>query len=222
MFDYLSDIMVELGYPALSSDFNLIFISIITVFAVIIVGLFVLIAVSPNKAKSIINKILQGFGVIPVLKKRTTVIRESSDKIVDDFSIQFSYLAENKMISFFAVILAFLSQITHWLSILFILHSINILISVDQVAAVNFLGGTVDLIPVGVPGMAGLKEISLSVFIEYGLDIEKSLALSGAILVQLVKFYFLIIVGLIVYILGKTRLTTSDKKKNSNQNELPK
>ncbi|MHA2345368.1 MAG: hypothetical protein ACXACP_01480, partial [Candidatus Hodarchaeales archaeon] len=58
------------------------------------------------------------------------------------------------------------------------------------------------------------------VFIEYGLDIEKSLALSGAILVQLVKFYFLIIVGLIVYILGKTRLTTSDKKKNSNQNEL--
>jgi uncharacterized membrane protein YbhN (UPF0104 family) len=124
------------------------------------------------------------------------------------------------MISFFAVILAFLSQITHWLSILFILHSINILISVDQVAAVNFLGGTIDLIPVGIPGMAGLKEISLSVFIEYGLDIEKSLALSGAILVQLVKFYFLIIVGLIVYILGKTRLTTSDKKKNSNQNEL--
>ena len=210
MFDYLSDILVELGYPPLSSDFNLIFVSIISLLALLIVSLFILIALSPNKAKAVINTVLQSLGVIPMMKERTTELRESSDRIVDDFSIQFTYLAKNKMISFLAVFLAFLSQIAHWMSILLVLHSINILISLDQVAAINFLGGTVDLIPIGIPGMAGLKEISLSVFIEYGLDIEKGLALSGAILVQLVKFYFLIIVGLIVYILGKTRVIDSE------------
>jgi uncharacterized protein (TIRG00374 family) len=218
MFDYLSDILVELGYPPLSSDFNMIFVFFITFLTLFIVILFVLIALTPNKAKAVINVVLQSFGVIPFLKERKTSLRESSNKMVDDFSIQFTYLAKNKMISFFAVFLAFMSLIAHWLSILLVLHSIDILISIDQVAAINFLGGTVDLIPVGIPGMAGLKEISLSVFIEYGLDIEKSLALSGAILVQLVKFYFLIIVGLIVYILGKTRIRESDSKNESFQN----
>ncbi|MHA1542739.1 MAG: hypothetical protein ACTSQH_07160, partial [Candidatus Hodarchaeales archaeon] len=90
----------------------------------------------------------------------------------------------------------------------------SIPISLDQVAAVNFLGGTVDLIPLGIPGMAGLKEITLSVFIEVGLGISTDIALSGAILVQLIKFYFLILVGLVVYVIGKTRIATREITSN--------
>ena len=81
--------------------------------------------------------------------------------MIDDFSVQFSYLAKNKAVSMIALILAFFSQVAHWISILLLLHSVDVLIALDQVAAVNFLAGTVDLIPVGIPGMAGLKEISL-------------------------------------------------------------
>ena len=114
-------------------------------------------------AKRVLNIILQGFGSLPLIGSRISSNRLTSDKLVDDFSLQFTYLAKNKLTSLVALILAFFAQIAHWLSILLILHSVNILISLDQVAAVNFLGGTVDLIPVGIPGMAGLKEISLSV-----------------------------------------------------------
>ena len=210
MFEYLSAILVELGYAPLPEDFNLIFIIIISIVTLLIVSIFVLIALRPNVAKRILNTILKGFGSSPLLKRRINSEKLSSDNIVDDFSVQFTYLAKNKLISLLALILAFFAQVAHWLSILLILHSVDILISLDQVAAVNFLGGTVDLIPVGIPGMAGLKEISLSVFIEYGLSISTDKALSGAILVQLVKFYFLIMVGLIVYILGKTRVNSQN------------
>ncbi|MHA1996059.1 MAG: lysylphosphatidylglycerol synthase transmembrane domain-containing protein [Candidatus Hodarchaeales archaeon] len=210
MFEYLSSILMELGYSPLPNGFNVAFVSIISIMTLIIVSLFILIALSPNMAKRILNIILQGFGSLPLIGSRISSNRLTSDKLVDDFSLQFTYLAKNKLTSLVALILAFFAQIAHWLSILLILHSVNILISLDQVAAVNFLGGTVDLIPVGIPGMAGLKEISLSVFIEYGLSISTDKALSGAILVQLVKFYFLIVIGIIVYILGKTRVNTQD------------
>ncbi|MHA2108656.1 MAG: lysylphosphatidylglycerol synthase transmembrane domain-containing protein [Candidatus Hodarchaeales archaeon] len=210
MFEYLSSILMELGYSPLPNGFNVAFVSIISIMTLIIVSLFILIALSPNMAKRILNIILQGFGSLPLIGSRISSNRLTSDKLVDDFSLQFTYLAKNKLTSLVALILAFFAQIAHWLSILLILHSVNILISLDQVAAVNFLGGTVDLIPVGIPGMAGLKEISLSVFIEYGSSISTDKALSGAILVQLVKFYFLIVIGIIVYILGKTRVNTQD------------
>ncbi len=215
MFEYLSTILVELGYSPLPEGFNLTFIAIIILMTFLIICLFILIALNPNVAKRLLNFILKGFGSLPLIRNRIDPNKLSSDKLVNDFSLQFSYLAKNKLISLLALILAFFAQVAHWISILLILHSVEILISIDQVAAVNFLGGTVDLIPVGIPGMAGLKEISLSVFIEYGLSISTDRALSGAILVQLVKFYFLIVVGLIVYILGKSRVTPHDLNRPS-------
>jgi hypothetical protein len=140
---------------------------------------------------------------------------EPSEKIIDDFSIQFTYLARNKFSSLIALILAFLSQIAHWISIFFILTSLGITITLDQVAAVNFLGGTIDFLPVGIPGMAGLKEITLSVFLDIGLGLGSTLAASGAILVQLMKFYFIIVVGLVVYVAGKSRIISHDLKEKT-------
>jgi uncharacterized protein (TIRG00374 family) len=210
MFDYLSDIAVELGYSPFPQDFNYVFVIFISLLSVFIVSLFVLIAMRPNIAKKLLNSIIKGISFIPFIGKyfRNT----TSDDMIDDFSIQFSFLAKRKNLSMIALILVFLAQIAHWVSILLILHSVDILIALDQVAAVNFLAGTVDLIPVGIPGMAGLKEISLSIFIEYGLGISTTEAFSGALLVQLVKFYFVIIVGLIAYAFGKTRIVKHNHK----------
>ncbi len=206
MFDYLSEISVELGYPPFPNDFNFVFVILISVMAGLVASLFILIAVKPNMAKKMLNSVIKGISVIPLVGKHFRTV--TSDKTIDDFSVQFSFLAKKKAITLIALVLAFLSQVAHWISILLLLHSVDILIALDQVAAVNFLAGTVDLIPVGIPGMAGLKEISLSVFIEYGLGISTIEAFSGALLVQLVKFYFVIIVGLVVYVLGKTHVTS--------------
>ena len=217
MFDYISDILVQLNYDPLPRDFNLVFIILISLMALLIIALFVLIAINPSKAKGFLSSLLIAFGRFPLIGKLTTNAAKSSDKVVDDFSVQFAYLARNKVISVVALGLSFLSQVAHWVSILLILLSINIPILLDQVAAVNFLGGTVDLIPLGIPGMAGLKEITLSVFIEVGLGISTDIALSGAILVQLIKFYLLIIVGLVVYVIGKTRVTAQKNPSESDK-----
>jgi len=64
--------------------------------------------------------------------------------------------------------------------------------------------------------MAGLKEITLSVFLDIGLGLGSTLAASGAILVQLMKFYFIIVVGLVVYVAGKSRITSRDLNESSN------
>jgi uncharacterized protein (TIRG00374 family) len=225
MFDYISQILVQLNYDPLPRDFNLVFVILISIIALFVISLFVLIAISPNKAKGLLSSLLNVFSNFPLIGKSAVNATTSSDKVVDDFSVQFAYLAQNKATSVIALGLSFLAQVAHWVSILLILLSVSIPISLDQVAAVNFLGGTVDLIPLGIPGMAGLKEISLSVFIEVGLGINTDIALSGAILVQLIKFYFLIIVGLVVYIIGKTHIakqaiTSNPKRKMKNNKSL--
>ncbi|MHA1972021.1 MAG: lysylphosphatidylglycerol synthase transmembrane domain-containing protein [Candidatus Hodarchaeales archaeon] len=215
---YLSDIVERRTGTALSSDFAVFFVLIISVLSIVVLGIFVLIAKSPKKANKVFTSILQKLVPVPLIGSHAKKAINPTEKMIDDFSVQFSYLAQNKKLSFLALVLSFLSQIAHWISIFFILHAIAIPILLDQVAAVNFLGGTVDFIPVGIPGMAGLKEISLSVFLKEVFpdpDGGSTLATSGAILVQLVKFYFLILVGIMVYIIGKSKITSEDLSKET-------
>lgn len=207
---YFSDVIEnEFGY-SLSEEVGISFIFIVSLISILVITLFILIAKSPNRAKKILLKILGGLALLPLIGEWVKSIMKPSEQMVDDFSVQFTYLAQNKSLSFLALILSFLSQIIHWIAIFVILQSIQVPILLDQVAAVNFLGGTVDIIPVGIPGMAGLKEISLAFFLEKGLGLIATEATAGAILVQIVKFYFLILVGILVYILGKSKVTSKE------------
>ncbi|MFX0086013.1 MAG: lysylphosphatidylglycerol synthase transmembrane domain-containing protein [Candidatus Hodarchaeota archaeon] len=207
---YFNDIIEnEFGYRV-SEEVGVSFVLIVSLISIFVILLFILIAKSPKKAKKVLLTILGGLAILPLISNWAKSVMEPSERMVDDFSIQFTYLAKNKFLSTIALTLAFVSQVTHWIAIFLILQSIHVPILIDQVAAVNFLGGTVDLIPVGIPGMAGLKEISLAFFLEKGLGLISTEATAGAILVQLVKFYFLIFIGIITYILGKTKVTAKD------------
>lgn len=213
---YFNEIISKMTGQSLSDEIALIFVVIISLLSLIIVIFFILIAKSPKTAKTIIKNILRIFSSFPLIGVTAKNAMEPSEKIIDDFSIQFAYLAKNKFSSLIALVLAFFSQVAHWVSIYFLLTSLSgITITLDQVAAVNFLGGTIDFLPVGIPGMAGLKEITLSVFLDIGLGLGSTLAASGAILVQLMKFYFVIIVGLLVYIIGKSKVTSQNLKEKS-------
>jgi uncharacterized protein (TIRG00374 family) len=211
MFSYLSDMLANLpGGQPLPEDFGIFFVTSISIISLIIVAFFSLIAISSNTAKKIVLILLKGLSVLPYIDSFAKKAMEPYEKIIENFSNQFKYLAQNKLLSFLVFLLTFFSQIAHWISIYFILHSIQIPILIDQVAAVNFLSGTADLIPVGIPGMAGIKEITLKFFLQFGLKLEDKLAWSGSILVQLIKVYFLVFVGILVYLIGKTRLTIQD------------
>jgi uncharacterized protein (TIRG00374 family) len=206
---YFNEIIENMTGQSLSDEVAIIFVIIISLISIIVIIFFILIAMTPNTAKAVVTFILRMVSFLPLIGTKAKNIVVPSEKIIDDFSIQFTYLAKNKFSSLIALILAFFSQIAHWISIYFILTSLTgITITLDQVAAVNFLGGTIDFLPVGIPGMAGLKEITLSVFLDIGLGLGSTLAASGAILVQLMKFYFIIIVGLLAYVAGKTKVSS--------------
>ncbi len=210
ILEYFSDILEnEYGQP-LSEEFAVIFILIITSISIFALIIFLIIAKSPKTVKRIFNSLFGAIGRTSSLKGWSENAKAASIDLIDDFSIQFTYLSQNKISSMFALILAFLSQMAHWIAILILLHSIQIPILLDQVAAVNFLAGTVDLIPVGIPGMAGLKEISLAFFLNKGLGLTSTIATAGAFLVQLAKFYFVILVGIIVYAMSKIQVTKKD------------
>jgi uncharacterized protein (TIRG00374 family) len=215
MLVYFSEIVENRTGQPLSSDLAVIFVIVISLLSITVIFFFILIAKAPNSAKKVIFFLSQTLKPVPFIGKVAENSMTPAEKIIDDFSVQFSYLAQNKLLSLTAFGLAFFSQIAHWVAIYLILHSIGIQILLDQVAAVNFLGGTVDFLPVGIPGMAGLKEITLTVFLESGLSLKTRKAAAGAILVQLVKFYFIIIVGIIAYMIGKTRVTSIDMKEQS-------
>ncbi|MFX1517081.1 MAG: YbhN family protein [Promethearchaeota archaeon] len=218
---YFSDIYKEITGQPLTNDMAISFTLIISSLAILVIIFFILIAKTPTTVKKIVLLIFKGLYPFPLIGNAAKNAVEPSKKIVDDFSIQFKFLAQNKSLTLVTLVLSFFSQITHWIAIFLILHSIGIPILLDQVVAVNFLGGTIDAIPIGIPGMAGLKEISLTVFLEnipgWVLPPTEKLekAATGAILVQLVKFYFLIIVGILVYIAGKTRVTSQDLKEGN-------
>ncbi|MFX1282180.1 MAG: lysylphosphatidylglycerol synthase transmembrane domain-containing protein [Promethearchaeota archaeon] len=215
MLKYFSNIIEHRTGQPLSDDVAIIFVLIISLLSILVIIFFILIAISPNMAKRVVTLILKALYPFPLVGRFAKDAIEPSEKIIDDFSIQFKYLAQNKLLSFVTLILAFFSQVAHWISIYLILHSIGIQILLDQVAAINFLGGTIDAIPVGIPGMAGLKEITLTVFLEMGLNLGTDTSAAGAILVQLVKFYFIIITGIFAYIAGKTRVTSKELKEIS-------
>lgn len=212
MLMYFSDIIENRTGEPLSNDVAIIFVVIISLLSLIVIIFFILVSKSPIIAKRVVIFVLKALSSFPLVGKFAKDAIEPGGKIIDDFSIQFTYLAQNKLLSLLALILAFLSQVAHWFAIYLILHAIGIQILLDQVAAINFLGGTIDAIPVGIPGMAGLKEITLTVFLEMGLNLGTETSAAGAILVQLVKFYFIIIAGILVYIAGKTRVTSKDLK----------
>ncbi|MFX0122777.1 MAG: lysylphosphatidylglycerol synthase transmembrane domain-containing protein [Candidatus Hodarchaeota archaeon] len=213
---YFNEIIENITGHSLSDEIAITFVLSICLLSLTVVIFFVLIAYSPRMAKTIMRYILRVFSSVPLIGTIAKNAIEPSEKVIDDFSQQFAYLATNKLSSLIALVLAFFSQIAHWISIYFILTSLNgITITLDQVAAVNFLGGTIDFLPVGIPGMAGLKEITLSVFLDIGLGLGSTLAASGAILVQLMKFYFIIVVGLVVYVAGKTKIDSYDLKERS-------
>ncbi len=210
MLMYFSDIIENRTGQPLSNDVAVTLVIIISLLSLIVIIFFILVSKSPIIAKKIVIFVLKALSSFPLVGKFAKDAIEPSGKIIDDFSIQFKYLAHNKLLSLLALILAFLSQVAHWVAIYLILHAIGIQILLDQVAAINFLGGTIDAIPVGIPGMAGLKEITLTVFLEMGLNLGTETSAAGAILVQLMKFYFIIIAGILVYIAGKTRVTSKD------------
>jgi uncharacterized membrane protein YbhN (UPF0104 family) len=213
---YFDDIVYNETNQHLPEDIAIGFTLTISLFAIIILALLFFIVKAPKATKNFITFLLSVIAYIPLIGKFAENAIEPSERIIDDFSTQLTYLAQNKFLSVIALVLAFFSQVAHWVSIYFILHSIQIPILLDQVAAVNFLGGTIDLIPIGIPGMAGLKEITLSVFLKSGLGLDSTLSFSGSILVQIVKFYFLIVVGILVYIVGKTRVSTYDLEERTN------
>lgn len=201
-----------LAFFNVSSDIAIYFVLIISLLSVAIVIFFILVAKSPKTMKRVVSFILGQISIVPLIGNSAQNAIEPSGKIIDDFSVQFTYLARNKLSSFIALILAFFSQVAHWIAIYFILTSIpKLTISLSQVAAINFLGGTVDFLPVGIPGMAGLKEIALSISLD-AILLNTELAASAAILLQLMKFYLVIVVGLLVYVIGKSRVTTHDLK----------
>ncbi|UCE13602.1 MAG: flippase-like domain-containing protein [Candidatus Heimdallarchaeota archaeon] len=203
-----------LAFFDVSSDVAIYFVVIISLLSIVVVTFFILVAKSPKTAKKAVLFILRQVSRVPLIGKSAENALEPSEKIIDDFSVQFTYLAKNKLASLSALILAFFSQIAHWLAIYFILTSLpDLTISLSQVAAINFLGGTVDFLPVGIPGMAGLKEIALSISLD-AILLDTDLAASAAILLQLMKFYLVIVIGLLVYVIGKSRVTTQDSKED--------
>ncbi|UCG03065.1 MAG: flippase-like domain-containing protein [Candidatus Heimdallarchaeota archaeon] len=213
---YFNEIIENITGQSISEEIAIIFAISISLLSLTVVIFFILIAKSPKAAKTVTKYILKVFMPVPLIGTMAKNAVDPSEKIIDDFSTQFAYLAEKKLSSLVALVLAFFSQIAHWMSIYFILISLSgITITLDQVAAVNFLGGTIDFLPVGIPGMAGLKEITLSVFLDIGLGLGSTLAASGAILVQLMKFYFIIVVGVLVYIAGKTKVASHELDEKS-------
>ena len=66
-------------------------------------------------------------------------------------------------------------------------------------ASVDFLSGTIDLIPIAIPGMEGIKEIGISELL-YRFGATQTQAFATAVIMSFLRFYLTVFLGLLFFL----------------------
>jgi len=139
-------------------------------------------------------------------------IQVGIEKNIMTYCDQFQALAKGKLSSLIAFISTFCAAITHWISVYFIVSSIGIgrgenpLLMFHTIAVIAFIAGTIELVPVTFAGMEALLTIANSSFYTSLPPGTAEHSLVAAVLIRLVKFYFIVFIGILLFALRKKKI----------------
>jgi len=176
----------------------LMLVALLVVLIIIVIEL-IIIFTNSQKLISLISKLRRFLRKVPVLKNHTSILEDIDDKI-HSLTQHFTYFFKNRklFLGYFAIVM--LSRVIIWLAIYVALLSIGLdMIPFMLVVIASIIIMLLAFIPLGIPGMEGIKEIVLSEIFLIVLDTREISAAAG--IISNVDFYFTVFVGAVLYIL---------------------
>ncbi|MFX0061315.1 MAG: YbhN family protein [Candidatus Hermodarchaeota archaeon] len=204
-------VVVAAGFTILLEDYiepwmGLVFILLIALFAVFLTCLIFSVYLRPQA-------VIRFFGSLPVLHNYKTTIQNA----VNDYNLSLSHLGKNKGKAILAFLCTFGTAIVSYFSGTLIIYSLDDSIPFLVVTVVIFLSGLLNLIPIPIPGMEGLREISVSWLFNVYKPGQPEKAAAASLLISLSSFYVVIIVGILVYLVTRGSFLREDFKTLSDQ-----
>lgn len=126
-------------------------------------------------------------------------LKEKTRSLIREFAAELSFLLKKPLKFGQALFWTECSLLIRWTSTYLLLISVGILGPYLALASVDFLSGTIDLIPIAIPGMEGIKEIGISELL-YRFGATKSQSFATAVLMSFLRFYLSIFLGLALFL----------------------
>ncbi|MEM3403052.1 MAG: flippase-like domain-containing protein [Nitrososphaeria archaeon] len=171
-------------------------ISSLLIFALSVLLLFI---VKPNISMRIgikIASLLDRF--IPKRWKKGSSIIELTGKAFSEFEKSMNVLKHGKTLISLSIIFAFLYWVFDVLVAYFVFSSLNFHVSFILIIAVYTIGISIQIIPIGIPGMVGFVETIMSgLYVISGIPLGLSVA--ATVMIRLVMMWFEALIGGLVF-----------------------
>ncbi|MFQ5979548.1 MAG: lysylphosphatidylglycerol synthase transmembrane domain-containing protein [Candidatus Heimdallarchaeota archaeon] len=175
-------------YFELPLSWALAFMIVTTSFISIMLLTVVVISLSPEKASRAAKQLLSGVAkVLPPVARRKSIWEDKLEMFIFDYHKNFKILAQHWKKAIAAGILIFASIIAGWINLYIYTVALSVDVEIWVMIAVSFMGSTLNSLPLGIPGMEGIKEIVVSESLRKFLSSHEAGAI--ALLYSFVKFY---------------------------------
>jgi len=174
----------------------LILLILLAVLLFVVIELMIIFTNS-QKLINFIGKVRRFLKKVPILKNHTRFLEDADDKI-HSLTKNFSYFFKNRTLFLRSLSIVMASRVVIWLAIYVALLSLGFNeIPFMLVIIASIIIMLLAFIPLGIPGMEGIKEVILSEIFVLSLGDR---VLSGAAgIMSNIDFYFTLIVGGLLY-----------------------
>ncbi len=187
---------------------GILFVTIIASFAVFAILFLLLIYLRPEIAIVFLNKLLDllGFILFP-FREGILYQKTNTRKFVSDYNTNLRLLASNPLMTFRAFLLSFLNAICNIAGASILVYAAGGTAPLAVIIVILFTSNTINLIPLGIPGMEGIKETVVATLYDKYEPFSRAGVIS--LLNSLNTFYIPVIIGIIFSMRSNSKNTDS-------------
>ncbi|MFQ5976939.1 MAG: lysylphosphatidylglycerol synthase transmembrane domain-containing protein [Candidatus Heimdallarchaeota archaeon] len=187
-------LVVLLDLDATAGFVFLGFVATLTVFVIVFLGL---VYKKPNIAISLLTRLISAAAaLIPPYKSKADSHKAAARQFVNDYTLNLQLLASHPRQASQAYLLAMLNVICGLSGATILVYAAGGNVPIWAILVIMFVSGTLNLIPLGIPGMEGIKETVITPLYQRYETFSKSGAI--ALLNSLNTLYMPVLVGLVV------------------------
>ncbi|MHA2367284.1 MAG: lysylphosphatidylglycerol synthase transmembrane domain-containing protein [Candidatus Hodarchaeales archaeon] len=197
----------------LDPTIGLYFMAFIAILTALVILFLALIYAKPNIATGFLTRGISVVAtLIPPYRSKVDSHKAAARQFVLDYRTNFRFLASHPLAAFKAYLFALSNALCGFIGATFIVYSLGANVPIWAILVIVFVSGSINLIPLGIPGMEGFKEtVIASLYDKY-----ENFSTAGAIgiLNSINTFYVPVLVGLLFAVLGNRK---KDRKTFENQ-----
>jgi uncharacterized protein (TIRG00374 family) len=205
-------------YFELPTSWAFTFMTITTGLMIIMLLTAISISLNPGKTYRVLRGNLHVLArILPPVARKKAVWEEKLEKFVFDYHANFKILAQNWQKSIIAGFLILIAILMSWINLYLYIVALSVDVEIFVMIAVSFIGSTLNSLPLGIPGMEGIKEILVSESLRKFLSSNESGAI--ALLNSFIKFYIPVTAAILLGLLLGVESPNQRKKKKGQKKE---